>query len=203
MCFSESRETVSLAWWVGVIKDDATMDQDDSAQYSGGALAELLGLNEHSGIQTIKVFANEKGDAVIQCCVCGRKKIANVAAYQGSDKKLRVTCPCGTAFFIHLEWRRHYRKPVKLDGDYSRDGAKEEIGTMEVQDLSAGGLGMKIVQRHSLNPGDIVRVSFELDDGPRSHITRNAIVRNVNGSLVGAEFCDNKLDKALAFYVLP
>jgi len=179
------------------------MDHSDSAQYSGGGLGELLGLNEHSGIQTLRVFTNAKGEAVIQCCVCGRKKFANVAAYQGSDKKLRVTCPCGTAFFIHLEWRRHYRKSVKLDGDYSRDGAKVEIGIMEVTDVSMGGLGMRVFQRHGLNPGDIVRVSFELDDGPRSHIARNAIVRNVNGSLVGVEFCDNKLDKALAFYVLP
>ena len=179
------------------------MDQFDSAQYGGGALAELLGLNEHSEIRTIRVFTNEKGEAVIRCCVCGRKKTANVIAYQGSDKKLRVTCPCGTAFFVHLDWRRHYRKQVNLDGDYVREGAKEEIGTMEVNDVSMGGLGMMILQRHSLNPGDIVRVSFELDDGPRSHISRNAIVRNVDGSLVGVEFCDNKLDKALAFYVLP
>jgi hypothetical protein len=186
-----------------VIKDDETMDCSDKAQCSCGSLGELLGLNDHSGIQTLRVFTNEKGEAVIQCCVCGRKKLANVAVYQGSDKKLRVTCPCGTAFFIHLEWRRHYRKPVKLDGDYSRDGVKVEIGTIEVTDVSMGGLGMRIVQRHSLKPGDIVRVSFELDDGPRSQIARNAIVRNVNGSLVGVEFCDNKLDKALAFYVLP
>ncbi len=160
-------------------------------------------LMNNSGIQTIRVFTNEKGEAVIRCCVCGRKKIANVTAYQGSDKKIKVTCPCGTAFFIHLDWRRHYRKQVNLDGDYLRDGPNEEIGTMEVKDVSMGGLGMMILQRHSLNPGDIVRVSFELDDGPRSHIARNAIVRNVNGSLVGVEFCDNKLDKALAFYVLP
>jgi hypothetical protein len=104
---------------------------------------------------------------------------------------------------VVFEWRKHYRKPVSLLGDFWKDGSDGEVGGMEVKDLSIGGIGLHALHPHHLKTGDIIRVRFELDDSQRSCVTRNAIVRNVEALFIGAEFCDNKSDKALAFYVLP
>jgi hypothetical protein len=154
-------------------------------------------------MEIVKVYTGENGEAVIRCSDCGRKKYANVAAYKELGKKVRVTCPCGSSFVVAFEWRKHYRKPVSLTGDFLKNGSDEEVGVMEVKDVSIGGIGVQTLRPHHLKLGDIIRVRFELDDSQRSFVTRNAIVRNVNALFVGAEFCDNKTDKALAFYVLP
>jgi hypothetical protein len=154
-------------------------------------------------METVRVYPSGSGEAVIRCNACGRKKTANVAAYKELSKKIKVTCPCGANFLVAFEWRIHYRKPVSLMGDFLRDGSEEEVGAMEVKDISIGGLGLQTMHPHNLKVGDIIRVDFELDDSQRSYIIRNAVVRNINGLFIGLEFCDNKTDKALAFYVLP
>src|SRR5512143_3209864 len=101
-------------------------------------------------METFKVYTGENGDAVIRCNGCGRKKYANVAAYKELGKKVRVTCPCGSSFMVVFEWRRHYRKPVSLLGDFLKDGSVEEVGAMQVKDLSIGGIGLQTVHPHHL-----------------------------------------------------
>jgi hypothetical protein len=154
-------------------------------------------------MELVKAYVNEKNEATIRCSECGRKKTANVGQYKDTGKKIKVTCPCGAAFLVSFEMRRYYRKPVNLMGDFSKDGADEEVGTMAVVDVSLGGVGIRTVYDHGLQVGDIIRVTFELDNGQQSPICRNAIIRKINGRAIGVEFCDNKNDKALAFYVMP
>jgi hypothetical protein len=62
---------------------------------------------------------------------------------------------------------------------------------------------LQTLHPHHLKIGDMIRVHFELDDSQKSTVARKAIVRNIKALFIGAEFCDNKTDKALAFYVLP
>jgi hypothetical protein len=154
-------------------------------------------------MEVLKAYVNEKDEATIRCSECGRKKTANVSEYKDTGKKLKVTCPCGASFLVAFEMRQYYRKPLNLSGDYSKDGADKHMRSMLVVDVSLGGVGIKTLHDHGLKVNDIIRVTFELDDGQQSPISRNAIIRKVNGRAIGAEFCDNKNDKALAFYVMP
>ncbi len=154
-------------------------------------------------METVKVYTSDHGEAIIRCRACGRKKVANAVSFRDTGKKVKVTCPCGSSFLIAFEWRKHYRKPVTLSGDFLRDGSDGDWGAMEVKDISMGGVGIRTLHQHHLKVGDIIQVRFELDDSLRSSVSRNAIVRNANGWFLGVEFCDNKIDKALAFYVLP
>ena len=180
-----------------------TYQFENQQQHGSAAPSGILVFKEHSVMETVRVDSSGSGEAVIRCNACGRKKIANVAAYKELGKKIKVTCPCGASFLVSFEWRIHYRKLVSLTGDFLRDGSEEELGAMEVKNISIGGLGMQTMHPHHLKVGDIIRVHFELDDSQRSYIVRNAVVRNIRGLFIGVAFCDNKTDKALAFYVLP
>jgi hypothetical protein len=154
-------------------------------------------------MEVVKAYVNERDEATIRCSACGRKKTANVRQYRDMGKKLKVTCPCEATFLVSFEMRQYYRKPLILSGEYSKDGTDKHARSMLVVDVSLGGVGIRTLHDHDLKVDDIIRVTFELDDGQQSPISRNAIVRKINGRAIGAEFCDNKIDKALAFYVLP
>jgi hypothetical protein len=154
-------------------------------------------------MELVKAYVNEKNEATIRCGACGRKKTADVGQYKDAGKKMKVTCPCGAAFLVAFELRRHYRKLVNLMGHFSRDGADANVAAMSIVNVSLAGIGIRTVYDHALQLNDVIRVTFELDDGRKSKISRNAIVRKIDGRTIGAEFCDNKNDSALAFYLLP
>jgi hypothetical protein len=66
-----------------------------------------------------------------------------------------------------------------------------------------GGLGFKLREPGDIGPGDIVKVSFNLDDQRRSHISRQVEVRIVRDRYVGAEFISERdMDKHLGFYLM-
>jgi hypothetical protein len=192
-------------WFRGnTLGDVGTMYRYDNRQdYDGGPTCGNLAGKECSPMETVRVYVGEDDNAVIRCTACGRKKTTNVAAFKGAAKKLKVTCPCGASFMVAFEMGKHYRKSVFLMGEYRRVEPGEEAHSMEVKDISIGGIGIRACHPHHLMIGDIINVCFELDDSRRSFISRNAVVRNVKGMFVGAEFCDNVMDKDLAFYVLP
>jgi hypothetical protein len=50
--------------------------------------------------------------------------------------------------------------------------------------------------------GDLLKVSFQLDDPPRSQIQKKVVIRNISPPLIGTEFAPTEtLDKALGFYL--
>jgi hypothetical protein len=154
-------------------------------------------------MDTVRVYVSEKGEALIRCNQCGRKKAASAADYRVVGKKLKVSCSCGSTFVVSFDWRRFYRKPVNLLGDYLKDGDSVGMKTMVVVDVSLGGIRIQTLHDHDLKVDDVIQVTFYLDNALKSLISRNAVIRKVHDRFVGAEFCDNKTDKALAFYVMP
>ena len=159
-----------------------------------------------------KVFVSDDRTVTIRCSHCGRKKVFDVSRHQGRNKPVQVKCACGLQFAVSLEWRRFYRKYVVLPGQYSKEGDEREAGDMLVErisygvmlleNVSLGGIGFRTDAKPNLKAGDIAQVSFHLDDGQKSLISRNTTVVRVRDHLVGVEFCDNKQDKALAFYLM-
>jgi hypothetical protein len=160
-----------------------------------------------------KTYINEDNTVTIRCSQCGRKKVFNISRNKEISKPVPVKCSCGSKFAVRLEWRKFYRKPVALHGEYSKDGCELEVGAISVEkicyggmileNVCLGGIGFRTNSRHNLQVGDVIQVAFNLDDGQKSLVTRNVIVRSIQDSTIGTEFCDNKADKALAFYLMP
>ncbi len=165
-------------------------------------------------MDTIKVYLGEDGSATIRCGQCGRKKIIDASKFKGLNKQLTVKCQCGHSFVVSFEARKFYRKDVTLSGEYLLvGGGLQEAGGISVEtirfdgmvleNLCLGGVAFRTNKKHNLKAGEIIQVTFELDDAQKSLISRNVMVKSVDGQLVRAEFCDNKPDKALAFYLMP
>jgi hypothetical protein len=164
-------------------------------------------------METIKTYIGEDNTVTIRCAVCGRNKTIDAVEYKTANRQLPVKCQCGHSFSVSFEWRKFYRKEVALAGEYIRDqGTGQEVGTMLVEDirwggmvlenLCMGGLAFRTDSKNSLKEGDIVQVKFALDDIPKSQVTRNVVVKSVDGPMVRAEFCDNQPGRALMFYLM-
>jgi hypothetical protein len=160
-----------------------------------------------------KTYIGEDNTVTIRCSECGRKRVFDASRYKQLTKPIPVKCACGSKFSISLEWRKFYRKQVALSGEYAKQGCKQETGAISVEricyggmvleNLCLGGIGFRTISKHNLRVGDIVEVKFYLDDAHQSLVTRNVIVKSVQGGIIGTEFCDNQTDKALAFYLMP
>jgi hypothetical protein len=162
----------------------------------------------------IKSYIGEDNQAIVRCGECGRKKVMDASTFKTLNKRLTVKCTCGYAFLVSFESRKSYRKDVLLEGEYlkvseargdvcyaSPDGIR--CGTMVLENLAFGGVAFRTNQNHDIEVGDIIQVSFRLDDVQKSLITRNIVVRSLVGRQVRGEFCDCRPDKALAFYLMP
>jgi|OpeIllAssembly_1097287.scaffolds.fasta_scaffold10414_4 hypothetical protein len=164
-------------------------------------------------METVKTYIGEDNTVTIRCAVCGRKKTIEATEYKTTSRQLPVKCKCGHSFSVSFEWRKSYRKEVALGGEYIKDkGTDQEVGTMLVEDirwggmvlenLCMGGLAFRTDSKNSLKEGDIIQVKFTLDDVPKSQVTRNVVVKSVDGRVVRAEFCDNQPGRALMFYLM-
>lgn len=101
-----------------------------------------------------KVFVNSQNQVTILCPKCGVSKTFDVTKLNVSALRFKVTCNCGETFRGEIEFRKHYRKSVKLPGKYihirdPKRGVTEVMdlfispkeGEMLVVDLSLIGLG--------------------------------------------------------------
>lgn len=150
-----------------------------------------------------KIYLDDKGEGIIICPECGRKKTVAGARYAGAAEPVRVKCPCGSSFTVTFENRKYYRKKVHLHGEYARQDPPREVGGMVVLDISQTGVGFRTNLKHNIQPGDVLKVTFKLDDSAKSLISRNVAVKRVVDRQIGAEFCDSALNRNLAFYLLP
>jgi len=158
-----------------------------------------------------KIYANNADTGILVCDQCGLTKSINVANLKNVKKPIKVTCQCGSIFFITIETRKYYRKKTNLHGECSivrHDIHKGmEKWRMTVDDISRSGIGFRTQSTHSIQAGDLIRVTFTLDNDKKSEITKNAIARRVDGYFIGAAFVDadayTEANRMLGFYLMP
>lgn len=155
---------------------------------------------------TEKVYITNQQMATFVCPECSRSKTVNVSEYTNLDKliKVNVKCPCGHAYTAILEKRKQYRKKTNLPGTFIHfvEGRPVNRGVMNVEDISATGLKLRMNSTLNCTVGDYLDVEFNLDDRNRALIKKHVIIRNITGSNLGVEFGPAEaLDKALGFYL--
>ncbi|MFH0725858.1 MAG: PilZ domain-containing protein [Pseudomonadota bacterium] len=156
---------------------------------------------KEAGDNIYKFFVNNQNLATIRCPKCGVTKTVDATKLKVASTRLKITCKCGETFRSEIEFRKYYRKPVKLPGKYIHLTSPKR-GEMIVVDLSMTGLGFKCSSPHGLKPGDRLDVFFKLDNNLRSEIRLKVIVRSVKNLFVGAERTDTALIQDLGFYLM-
>ena len=151
------------------------------------------------------VYITSNNTAVFRCPHCQRTKNVDISTFKDLNQPLRfkVKCPCGQITVSVIEQRR-YRKETDLVGTYVHyvNGQPKGKGSLRVKDLSTSGLKLMITSSEPLAIGDVLQVSFQLDNPQRSLVQKKVVVQNIGLPYVGVEFAPTEaLDKALGFYL--
>lgn len=171
----------------------------------------------------IKAFVNRDNNTVIVCPGCGARKSAKVEKFRGKKHSLKVKCPCGNQFAVHLDFRKHYRKPTDLDGFYKKkkvnlvgyfvnlsrgDEWQEDEGHTAVncmiKNISMGGIGIVLLGHSVVQEDDELRIQFVLDNKKKTEVNRNVVVVSISENVIGCQFTESMThDKDLGFYLMP
>ena len=148
-----------------------------------------------------KVFVDDTNQATIICPKCGLKKDVDVTNFKNTQKKLKAKCRCGEVFRLTLEFRRHPRKKVRLNGEYSIPG-RNERGEIIIEDISAGGVRFASLKPHYISRNDTVELKFSLDNPMKTEIHKHVKIIWIIDQTVGAQYINqNSLETELKFYV--
>ena len=135
-----------------------------------------------------KVYMTHQRSTFV-CPQCSRKTPVDLSETDLSKTNgIALKCACGYAWTSSMERRRHYRKPVKFKGRYHYSN-KVELeqgvvagkfigkGRMDVVDVSARGLKIKIRKKEEFKLNDQLFVEFHLDDEQKTLIREKALVK--------------------------
>lgn len=150
-----------------------------------------------------KVYIGENNMATFRCPKCDKSKTTDVSRYKHIQTAVRVKlkCPCGHAYTVLLERRKHVRKNLNLTGSFFHEGNRSK-GTMTVLDLSRSGVRIRLAFAIEIQTGDKLNLEFTLDDKDHSVVTKEVVVRSVNDLLIGAEFTAKEHYDKLGSYLL-
>ena len=147
------------------------------------------------------VYVNDNNRVRIICPKCIFEKNIDVTNFKDTHKRLKAKCRCGEVFRLTLEFRKHYRKKVRLPGEYFIPG-EDEKGEIIIEDISAGGIRFASLKPHYISRDDTVELKFTLDNPIRTEIHTFVKTIGIIDCNVGAQYIDPKsLEKDLGFYL--
>ena len=148
-----------------------------------------------------KVYVDDANQATIICPKCGLKKNVDVTNFKNTQKKLKAKCRCGEVFRLTLELRKHFRKKVRLNGEYYVQG-RDEKGEIIIEDISAGGIRFASLKPHYISRNDTVELKFTLDNTMKTEIHKLVKIKWIIDRTVGVQYIDPKsLETDLIFYL--
>ena len=153
------------------------------------------------------VYISSTNHATFTCPECETTKTVDVTRYAKMEQTVKVKskCACGNTWTSVLEKRKVYRKRVSLPGTFAHivNNTPVSKGDMEVTDISAGGLKIKLLEPVDLRIDDKLSVEFHLDDPRRTPINKDVLVKNIDGVYIGVAFSRAEAnDPALGFYLM-
>jgi len=153
-----------------------------------------------------KIYVKSRNAAALTCPSCHSTKIANLAQYTNTTRPIKAKCQCGGIFDVPdvvLDARKWYRKRTRLPGSYAKPVLHAKGGRMTVNDVSFTGIRFHTEKEDDLTVEEVLGVRFVLDDEKHTEIRRTVVIRQVQGRVIGAEFCDTHVyDMDLMHYLL-
>jgi len=147
-----------------------------------------------------KVFIDENNRALIICPKCGFERNVDATSLKTETNIVSIKCRCRETFQIALEYRKHYRKEVRLSGEYIAPKRKER-GEVIIRELSLTGIRFESMRPHRISIDDVLEMKFILDNPLKSEISKLAKVIWVKDRIVGANFSENEYAQVLGFYL--
>lgn len=148
-----------------------------------------------------KIYVDDTNQVTIICPKCELEKNIDVTNFKDTHKRLKAKCRCGEVFRFTLEYRKHYRKKVRLPGEYFVQ-RKNEKGDIIIEDISASGIRFASLKPHYISRNDTVELKFTLDNPTRTEIHTPVTVKWIIDHNVGGQFFDPKsLEKDLEPYL--
>ena len=147
------------------------------------------------------IYTDDTNRVSIICPKCGFEQNIDVSKFKDTQKKLKGRCRCGEPYQYTIEFRKRYRKDVRLPGKYSilGRGEKEDI---IIRDLSFTGIRFESLTPHQILEDDTLEVTFKLDNHRRSKIRKLVKVIWIRDLIVGANYIETKLyENDLEFYL--
>ena len=147
------------------------------------------------------VYVDDTNQASISCPECGFSKNIDITNFKNTQKSAKAKCGCGESFRFTLEFRKNYRKNVRLPGEYIEKKTGEK-GDVIIRDLSLTGIRFESLKPHQISANDILQMKFKLDNPVRSEIRKLVKVIWVRDRIVAAHYSETKLfEKDLGFYL--
>ncbi|HRS83724.1 MAG TPA: PilZ domain-containing protein, partial [Smithellaceae bacterium] len=148
-----------------------------------------------------KVYVDNEGFVVFVCSNCNLIQKQEAKTYGGVKGPIQIQCTCGNVYDVEIEFRKFYRKGIRVDGLYFGITNPKIWGKMVLKNVSMQGCGFETMGVNPLQPGDSIRIEFQLNDAKRSVIKKQAAVRSIFKKYVGCQFQDlpNAMDADLGF----
>lgn len=147
------------------------------------------------------VYVDDTNQASIICPECGFSKNVDITNFKSTQKRAKAKCGCGESFRFTFEFRKNFRKSVRLPGEYIVKGSGEK-GDVIIRDLSLTGIRFESLTSHQISTNDILEVKFKLDNSVRSEVHKPAKVVWLRDRTVAAHYIETKLfEKDLGFYL--
>jgi hypothetical protein len=147
-----------------------------------------------------KFYVDENNQARINCHNCGLNKNLDVTKFKDTHKRLKAKCRCGEVFRLTLDFRRHYRKNVRLAGEYFVL-EKNEKGEVLIEDISMTGIRFATLKPHNIFKDDTVELKFTLDNPMRTKVQELVkIIRTIDRN-VGAQYINQSRMQRIWFFV--
>lgn len=160
-----------------------------------------------------------EGEAVISCPKCEEIKTINVLKFKGKKYFIKIKCTCRHVFTIAIDFRRHYRKKIMLDGTYlNLEGYYKKVSAgkqsvhkkgkqirinCHITDLSCEGVQLRAFPPHKIEVGNRLLLHFSLDNKKETDIEKTCRVRTVRENIIGGEFDSPITDnKDVGYYLL-
>ena len=138
------------------------------------------------------IYTDDTNRVSIICPKCEFEQNIDVTKFKNTKKKLKGRCECGEPYHYTIEFRKRYRKDVRLPGKCSILG-KVEKEDIIIRDLSFTGIRFESLKPHQNLKDDTLEVTFKLDNQRRSKIRKLAKVMWVKDLIVAADFIETKL----------
>ena len=190
--------TVSLtepATLAQVLRASATIDDEELRQ-----CRERL---EDKMLNSERVYLLTNEHSRLTCQRCQQSFTLQVSKQSGVANPQAVYCPCGALYRVGLQARQFARKDTNLEGTYLHEQSGEETGHMIVENISYGGLQMRLSGPHTLVEDDKILIQFALEPQQNGEFIQETVrVRYVQDRVIGTQFIDSHgLPKALTDYL--
>ena len=149
----------------------------------------------------LKCYVDQDGMAILRCPECGTSKTIDTNGKNYAFKTFKAHCRCGVSIRGQFEFRRYYRKKVRLAGIYKHLETGKE-GNIIIENISLSGAGFYCFDKQGFEQGDQLDLIFRLDNPRRSEIIFRVEVQHIKNKSIGAKRLDVlAMQPELGFYL--